>query len=108
MTCGNSQTARPRPCPYARYPLVQLDGDGRRLGVVAEAVFTEPAADAGLLDSATGSRGVAHVVAIRPNRAGANAVRTCVGFRDVLRPDRGGEAVDVLVGALDNFVNVLK
>src|SRR5882757_8949541 len=86
--------------------LLQLYGHGFDFGVVGEAVFAEFAANAGLLEAAEGSRSVEHVVAVDPDGAGANRVRDGVGLGDVLGPDRGGQAVHIFVGALDDFAEV--
>ena len=55
------------------------------------------AAPAGLFVAAEGQRGVEYVVAIDPNRTGAELGRGAVGLRDVAGPDAGGEAVDRVV-----------
>ena len=57
------------------------------------------AAPAGLLVAAEGQRRVENVVAVDPHGSGAQLVGHAVGFADVARPDAGGQAIHVVVGA---------
>jgi hypothetical protein len=57
------------------------------------------AAPSGLLVASEGERGVENVVAVDPHGSGGDLVGDAVGFADVARPEAGGEAVHVVVGA---------
>src|SRR5216683_1953650 len=69
------------------------------LGVVVEDLVAHFAAPAGLLVTAEGEGCVENVVAVDPHGSGGDLVGHAVGFADVARPDAGGEAVHVVVGA---------
>ena len=73
-------------------------GDSFHFGVVVEHFLAHLAAPAGLLVTAERQRGVEHVVAIDPDRAGADAAGQLVRGAAVAGPDAGGEAVDRVVG----------
>src|SRR5579863_561721 len=80
---------------------VLLDSRAHRFGlrVVVENLVAHFAAPAGLLVASEGERGVENVVAVDPHGAGGDLVGHAVGFADVARPDAGGEAVHIVIGA---------
>src|SRR5437016_6002060 len=67
---------------------VKRHGHRLVLEVIIKCLLAQLAADAAGLEAAERRRGVEDVVAVHPDRAGANAVGDGVGLADVARPDR--------------------
>src|SRR5450755_4636919 len=77
---------------------LKLGGDGLDLGVVVQHLVAHLTAPAGLLVAAERQRGVEHVVAVDPDRAGPELLGQGVRLGDVPGPDAGPEAVFAVVG----------
>src|SRR6478672_7798429 len=69
---------------------LQRGADGFDFGVVLENFVAHFAAPAGLFVSAEGQRGIENVVAVDPDRTGAEFRGDLIGFLDVARPDARG------------------
>src|SRR6516165_98404 len=91
----------------ARSAWSQCGGDGFDFRVVVEHFLAHLAAPARLFVAAERQRGVEHVVAVDPHRAGADAAGELVGGTAVARPHTGGEAVDRVVGLLGDPVEIV-
>src|ERR1700728_4443802 len=91
------RTCRPESVTQYDYPEraaeLKLRHYGLDLGVVVQDLVAHLTAPAGLLVAAERQRGVEHVVAVDPDRAGPQLLgqRVCLG--DVAGPDAGPEAV---------------
>src|SRR5688572_22117543 len=90
---GSSAKGSPR--------LREIHPDALVLGVRVHGDGAELAAPAGRLVAAERERRVVHVVGVDPDGAGLEAVRDLHRALDVLRPDRGREAVEGPVARRD-------
>jgi len=89
-------------------PTSKLRDDGLDLGILLQSVFTKLAPDSRLLETAEGSAGVEHVVAVDPDGAGTHTVRDRQGFFHIARPYGGGQAIFRVVGAGDDFIKIVE
>src|SRR5207302_2027238 len=71
-------------------------------------VRSEFTAEAGTLVTAEGQRRVHQTICVDPHRARLQTSRDHVGFLDVARPDGCGQAVWIVIGALDDLIDVVK
>src|SRR5690606_2065730 len=79
----------------------KLDADIAQLRVELQSVHAALAADARLLGAAEGGAQVAQEPAVDPGDADLDRRRDAMRAREVLRPDRGRQAVGASVGARD-------
>ena len=101
-TDRSDRTDEPRP------PSIECYRHRLELGVVVQRLLAQLAADAARFEPAERRGRVEDVVAVDPDRAGADALGDGVGLLDVAGPDGGRQAVVGRVGALDDFVDVLE
>ena len=101
-----STSPNPSPQPPSSPYMIEIHPDALHLRVVLERVHAHLAAEAALLVAAERRRRVVDVVGVDPDRAGLELARDVVRLLDVLRPDRGGQAVARVVGARDRLVDV--
>src|SRR5271154_2313747 len=87
---------------------LELDGDRFHFGVLLQSVFAQFTSYTRLLEAAKRSSGVENVVAVHPNRTGANTVRDRVGFLDIARPHSRGQTIVGAVRTLYHLVYALK
>src|SRR6202034_4538879 len=82
--------------------------DGFHLRVKVQDFVTHFAAPPGLLVAAERQSGVEHVVAVDPDRAGAELRRDAVSLGDVLGPNPRRQTVLGVVGFSDEVVDILE
>src|SRR6202044_2380019 len=92
--------------PTARRAGLQLGGHRLDLGVGLGHFVAHLAAPAGLLVPAERQRGVKDVVAVDPDRPGAELLGQRMGLGDVAGPDAGAEPVLGVVGGSSDLVQV--
>src|ERR1700728_507967 len=106
------RTCRPESVTQYDYPEraaeLKLRHYGLDLGVVVQDLVAHLTAPAGLLVAAERQRGVEHVVAVDPDRAGPDLLRHRVRLADVPGPDAGAEPVLRVVGDRGDLVQVLE
>src|SRR4029077_3394905 len=89
-------------------PIIPLQrrADGFYFRVLLQDFVAHFATPAGLLVSAEGQCRVKDVVAVNPDRAGAELGGQAMRLRDVARPDSGGQAIGGGVGLFDQFGSI--
>src|SRR6202166_3197676 len=87
---------------------LELNRYGFYFRVVGESIFAQFAPNPGLFKSAKRRGSIENVVAVYPHRSGAYVVGYRVSFGDVVGPNRGGQAVERFVGALNDFTDILE
>src|SRR6267143_3968134 len=97
-----------RPCCLKTQITLQFYSDGLYLSVIRQSIFAEFAPNSRLLVAAERRSRVEHVLAIYPHRSRAHSVRDGMRLGDVLGPDRRGESIHALVGAIHYLVEVLE
>ena len=121
-TLGESRSVensvKPRRMAHGGFPLRksristalarQFHRHGFPFGVVLDRGFAVFSALARLFEAAERGARVDDVVAVDPDRARLYFAGEEVGLVDVLRPDRGGEAVVGVIRPRDHFVDVLE
>src|SRR5262249_15077481 len=86
----------------------KIDPDTLHLRVKLQGLFTHFPAVTRLLVATKGRSSIEHVEGIDPHHAGLYLLRKTMSPRDVPRPNAGSQAIDCLVGLLDQVIFVFE